>query len=87
MTRGSPSRLAPLIGAIFVLPNPNGPIPTDTFIGEPGLDQYDSERLTLGWLLRHDLGDRWTVRQSLRWARNEVTYRTLYADAFSRPGG
>lgn len=66
--------------------NPNGRIPTDTFIGEPAFDRYDSGRLTAGWLFERRLGTRWTVRQNLRLTHNEVDYRTLYSDAFSSPG-
>lgn len=80
---GSTLQFLPWSGT--VAPNPNGPIPTETFIGDPRQDRYDSELLTAGWLLRHDLSDRWTVRQNLRWSRNEVDYRSLYADPFSNP--
>ena len=66
--------------------NPNGRIPTDVFLGEPGFDRYDSERLSGGWLLEHRLGERWTLRQNTRLVRNEVDYRSLYADSFSSPG-
>lgn len=67
-------------------PNPNGRIPTETFIGETGFDRYDSERLTAGWLFERRLGTHWTVRQNLRLTHNEVDYRTFYTDAFSSPG-
>lgn len=67
-------------------PNPNGPIPTDTFVGEPGFDRYDSERLSVGWLFEHRFGGTWRVRQNVRWIDNEVDYRTIYADAFTDPG-
>lgn len=68
------------------LPNPNGQIPTNHFIGEPGFDRYDSERLTGGWLFEHRFDDRWAFRHNLRVVRNEVDYRTLYSDSFSSPG-
>lgn len=67
-------------------PNPNGRIPTDTFLGEPGFDRYDSQRATAGWLFERAIGHRWRLRQNVRWARNEVDYRSLYGDAFSSPG-
>jgi len=69
-----------------VLPNPNGQIPTDRFIGEPGFDRYNSSRLTGGWLFEHRFNSHWTVRQNLRLTRNKVDYRTLYVDSFSDPG-
>ncbi len=64
--------------------NPNGRIPTDTFIGEPG-DRYDTERQSLGYLFEHQFNDTWTVRQNFRYAINKVDYFSHYADSF-RPG-
>ncbi|MEM8930737.1 MAG: TonB-dependent siderophore receptor [Acidobacteriota bacterium] len=81
---GSTTQFFPWQGT--VLPNPNGQIPVETFIGDPENDRYDSERLTFGWLLEHQIDDRWTLRHNLRWADNEVDYRALYADSFIRPG-
>jgi iron complex outermembrane receptor protein len=69
-----------------VLPNPNGQIPTNRFIGQPGQDRYDSQRAEAGWIFEHLIDERWTVRQSARATRNEVDYVTLFADSFSNPG-
>lgn len=69
-----------------VLPNPNGQIPTNRFIGQPGLDRYDSERTEAGWLFEHHFSERWSVRQAVRATSNEVEYFTLYADSFTNPG-
>jgi iron complex outermembrane receptor protein len=80
---GSSSQFFPWSGVI--LPNPNGQIPTNRFIGQPGLDRYDSERAEAGWLFEHRLNERWTVRQNLRYARNEVDYFTVYANSFATP--
>lgn len=80
---GSTSQFFPWEGVI--LPNPNGQIPVNRFIGEPEFDRYDSDRLAAGWLFEHRLNDQWTVRQNLRLARNEVDYKTLYSDSFSDP--
>jgi iron complex outermembrane recepter protein len=81
---GSTLQFLPWSGSISE--NPNGLIPTETFIGEPGFDRYDSERATAGWLFEHRFENLWTLRQSLRVTRNEVDYRSLYADSFSSPG-
>lgn len=82
---GSTSQFFPWEGVI--LPNPNGPLPTHRFIGEPGWDRYDTDRESFGWLFEHRFGDAWTLRQNTRWTRNEVDYRSLYGDSFSLPGG
>ena len=33
------------------------------------------------------MSDNWTVRQNLRYARNEVDYTGFYGDSFTVPGG
>lgn len=82
---GSTSQFFPWEGT--VLPNPNGPIPTNRFIGEPGFDRYDSRRKSFGWLFEHRFNPQLAVRQNVRYSRNEVDYYSLYADSFSVPGG
>ncbi|MCW5667911.1 MAG: TonB-dependent siderophore receptor [Piscinibacter sp.] len=81
---GSTSQFFPWEG--MVSPNPNGTLPTNRFIGEPGWDRYDTDRESFGWLFEHRLDEAWTLRQNLRWSRNEVDYRSLYGDSFSLPG-
>jgi len=48
------------------LPAPNGPIPDDTFIGEPEWDSYGGDRVRLGYRLEHRLNPSWTLRNSFR---------------------
>jgi iron complex outermembrane receptor protein len=81
---GSTSQFFPWEGVS--LPNPNGTLPTNRFIGEPGFDRYDSERKSIGWQFEHKFNDQWTVRQNLRVSQNDVNYSTLYGDSFSAPG-
>lgn len=81
---GSTAQFLPWEGN--VLPNPNGRIASNRFVGEPGFDRYDSERSTVGWLFEHRLDERWALRQNVRFTRNEVDYRSIYADSFSSPG-
>ncbi|MCC7483647.1 MAG: TonB-dependent siderophore receptor [Burkholderiales bacterium] len=80
---GSTSQFFPWSGTL--LPNPNGPIPPERFIGNPGIDRYDSQRAEAGWQFEHKVNDRWTFRQNFRYAWNEVHYYTAYADSFSNP--
>jgi iron complex outermembrane recepter protein len=80
---GSTSQFLPWEGN--VIGNPNGRIHTNRFIGDPNSDRYDSERATAGWLFQYELNESWTLRQNLRYTRNEVDYRTAYADSFSNP--
>lgn len=81
---GSTSQFFPWEGVIS--PNPNGELPTNRFIGEPGWDRYDTDRESFGWLFEHRFGEAWTLRQNTRWTRNQVDYRSLYGDSFSLPG-
>jgi iron complex outermembrane receptor protein len=62
-----------------LLPAPNGPIPMDTFIGEPDWDTYGGDRLRFGWQFERRLGDAWTLRHSLRNDRTDGKMRTIYA--------
>lgn len=81
---GSSSQFFPWQGTL--LPNPNGTLPTNRFIGEPG-DYYNSERSSFGWLFEHKLNDRWTVRQNFRTAKNENDNRYHWGDFFTVTGG
>lgn len=62
-----------------LLPAPNGPIPMDTFIGEPDWDTYGGDRVRFGWQLEQRLSDAWTLRHSLRNDRTDGKMRTMYA--------
>ncbi len=66
-----------------VLPAPNGPIPYDTFIGEPDWDTYGGKRWRMGWQFEHQLSADWTVRQNLRHDRVDGTLNTMYAAWFN----
>nr|WP_145552635.1 TonB-dependent siderophore receptor [Variovorax boronicumulans] len=48
-----------------LLPNPNGRIARERFVGEPGFDKFDTEGRTAGWLLEHRLNPHWTLKQNL----------------------
>ncbi|SFU38675.1 TonB-dependent siderophore receptor [Pseudoduganella namucuonensis] len=50
-----------------LLPNPNGPIPLNRFIGDPAMGGYDVERKRVGYALAHRFNDRWTLHQNFRW--------------------
>lgn len=80
---GSTSQFFPWKGTVEG--SPNGHLPSHRFIGEPGFDRYDSDRTTGGWLFQYDVNENWTLRQNTRYTRNEVDYRTIYADSFSNP--
>ncbi|MET0268401.1 MAG: TonB-dependent siderophore receptor [Duganella sp.] len=82
---GSTSQFFPWSGVLTS--NPNGKIPANRFIGEPGFDRYDTKRKTIGWAFETALNSDWKLRQNMRYSYNKNDYRTLYADSFSLPGG
>ena len=49
-----------------ILTNPNGDIPRERFGGEPGFDEFDNERYSLGYLLEHNFSNRLKLNHSLR---------------------
>jgi len=75
---GNTNAFLPIQGTLTAAPN--GPIPTDTFIGEPDWDRYGGERQRVGYQLEQALGSRWTVRHNLRHDRTKGYIRTMYAD-------
>jgi iron complex outermembrane receptor protein len=82
---GSTSQFFPWAGT--VAPNPNGQIPTHTFIGDPDWDRYNTDRDFIGYLFEHKFSETLMLRQNLRYTKTEVDYRSLYGDSFSTPGG
>lgn len=49
-----------------IVSNPNGDIPRERFTGEPGFDEYDNERYSIGYLLEHDFSNSLHLQHSLR---------------------
>ncbi|MGO3667098.1 MAG: TonB-dependent siderophore receptor [Vreelandella alkaliphila] len=54
-----------------IVSNPNGDIPRELFTGEPGYDEYDNERYSIGYLLEHDFSNNLRLRHSLRSFRSD----------------
>jgi iron complex outermembrane receptor protein len=48
--------------------NPNGDIPVETFTGEPDYDYFDRDQWSVGSLFEHQLSERWTVRNTMRFS-------------------
>ncbi|WP_444957246.1 TonB-dependent siderophore receptor [Microbulbifer sp. ZKSA002] len=58
--------------------NANGDIPTDTFLSEPGWDKYNTEQTAYSIWADHRFSDNWGVNASIRYAKGEVDYNTMY---------
>jgi iron complex outermembrane recepter protein len=61
-----------------VLPHVYGQIPTNTFIGEPDIDEYNTEQNAISYLFEHRLSDRWAVRQNLHYSRGRGSIQEFY---------
>lgn len=77
---GSTQSFLPWSGT--VLSNPNGHVPTNRFVSEPGFDENDTEMLNLGWLIEHCLDDQWTFRQNLRYLHYTLDLQQLYPNIY-----
>ncbi|WP_043817554.1 TonB-dependent siderophore receptor, partial [Rubrivivax gelatinosus] len=69
-----------------VLANPNGRLPRDTFVGEPGYDRYDLQRRSLGYLFEHVFDERFTLRHSLRSYRADVDMPSIWISGLEADG-
>ncbi len=80
---GSTSQFLPLVGTI--LPNPNGQLPNDLFIGKPGWDRYDGRLLQGTALFEHRFGDSAQLNLKARYIDSDLTYLTHYPNSYSNP--
>lgn len=77
------SAVLPAVGV--VLPNVNGTIPRNRFMGEPDYDRYRLDRWSVGYILEHEFTEAVTLRQGLRYydmnqEMSFIGYDTLEAD-------
>lgn len=68
-----------------LLPHVFGQIPTNTFIGEPAIDEYNTDQISLGYLFEQKIGDRWTVRQNFNYNRGHGSIQEFYSRFDPRP--
>jgi iron complex outermembrane receptor protein len=80
---GSTSQFLPLVGTI--LPNPNGRLPSDLFIGKPGWDRYDGRLWQGTGLVEHRFSDAVKVNLKARYVDSDLTYLTHYPDNYATP--
>ena len=80
---GSTSQFLPLVGTI--LPNPNGRLPNDLFIGKPGWDRYDGRLLQGTALFEHRFGQTARLNLKARYIDSDLTYLTHYPNSYSNP--
>ena len=74
---GSSTQFFPHEGTIN--PAPNGQIPVERFVSEPGWDQYDTEQTSVTLMVDHYFTDNMSAHWSVRKMDSESTYRTMFA--------
>ena len=82
-TTGSSTAFLPHEGTLY--PGPNGLIPVQRFVSEPGWDYYRTETGAVSSLFEHRFNDGLTIRQNMRYTHVEGIYRTMYPDVYSDP--
>lgn len=80
---GSTAQFLPLVGTI--LPNPNGQLANDLFIGKPGWDRYDGRLLQGTVLVDHRVSDAVRLSTKARYIDSDLTYLTHYPNSYSNP--
>lgn len=77
----------PLPASGFITDNPNGELPLDRNIGEPGYQNHvERSRLAVGYELEHRFSDEVALRQNARVARYESDFSGIYADSLDPDG-
>jgi iron complex outermembrane receptor protein len=74
---GSSVGFFPIVGTRFE--GPNGRIPTNTFISEPGFDLYLSKQSSYGLEFDHRLNDTFTFSQKVKQSDSAVSYNSIYS--------
>lgn len=77
----------PLPASGFVTSNPNGDLPLDRNIGEPGYqNRFERSRLGVGYELEHRFSETVALRQHTRVARFESDFHGIYASSLAGDG-
>lgn len=54
-----------------ILPNPNGTLPRNRYLGEPSFDRNNRLTIKVGYDLEHRFSDNWRLRNTFRFIREE----------------
>lgn len=80
---GSSVGFFPVVGTRFE--GPNGRIPNNVFISEPGFDKYLSQNTSYGLEFNHRLNDIFSFSQKIRQTDSSVLYNSVYSAFAPRP--
>ncbi|RQR33345.1 TonB-dependent siderophore receptor [Burkholderia sp. Bp9143] len=65
-----------------VLPNPNGRLSQDIYMGDPSFNDYRKKQWSLGYALEHRVNAMWTLQQDVRWSRLSLDDATVFGNGF-----
>ncbi|MCA8256867.1 TonB-dependent siderophore receptor [Burkholderia sp. AU31624] len=65
-----------------VLPNPNGPLSQDIYMGAPGFNDYRKKQWSLGYALEHRVNAIWSLHQDVRWSHLSLDDATVFGIGF-----
>ncbi|MGY6236559.1 TonB-dependent siderophore receptor [Burkholderia ambifaria] len=65
-----------------VLPNRNGRLSQDIYMGDPTFNDYRKKQWSLGYALEHRVNPIWTLQQNVRWSRLSLDDATVFGNGF-----
>lgn len=77
---GSSTAFLPHEGTLY--PGPNGFVPVNRFLGEPGFDKYRTTTGSASSLFEHSFSETFKIRQNTRYLHTDGIYHTMYASVF-----
>ncbi|WP_322035286.1 TonB-dependent siderophore receptor [Burkholderia cenocepacia] len=66
-----------------VLPNPNGRLSQDLYMGDPSFNDYRKKQWSLGYALEHRVNAIWTLRQDVRWSHLSLDDATVFGNGLA----
>ncbi|MFJ1211648.1 TonB-dependent siderophore receptor [Burkholderia pyrrocinia] len=63
-----------------VLPNPNGRLSQDIYMGDPAFNDYRKKQWSLGYALEHRVNAIWTLHQDVRWSHLSLDDATVFGN-------
>lgn len=63
----------PIAGSLLY--NPNGKLPVERYLGEPGFNYFDNRQKTIGYVFTHAFSDTLTLNQGMRYFRSDLDYK------------
>ena len=75
------SQFFPASGTLYAT-NPNGFIPVNTFLGEPGYDNVTRDQGSVAYTADHLFGDGWNLHSNYRYQYIDFKGQTLFGDGF-----